>query len=99
MNQVEYTALITVINSLKSQLSGLETLVATIANVGKEHKATKPTQKNSDYSDSLTLTDEEETLLANHLQFAEDMQIKRMEAEAKKHFESSMQEIADKDTK
>lgn len=96
MNQVEYTAIVTMIQALKSQIAGLETVIATIANVSREKQnPTRIVPKNQNFTDSSSLTEEEEIALEKMMKEAEETQLKRMEQEAKKHFEANMQQIAD----
>lgn len=94
MNQIEYTALTTMITSIKAQISGLETMIATISNVKKDIDKPVP-RKAPDFTDSVTLSDEDDLSLEKMIKEAQNAEIRRMASEAEKYGQNLMQNVID----
>lgn len=97
MNQVEYTALVTMISSLKAQLAGLETMVATIANVSRDQKSVQMPGVLS-AKDSNSLSQDEDDYLESVVMDARQNELDRMSKSAQEYFERNIQIVADDTT-
>ena len=83
------------ISSIKTQLQGLETLVAAISNYKKDDIKSVP-RKTPSFTDDQNLTDDEEISLEEMMAFAREQEIKRMTTEAEKYSQGLMQNVVDK---
>lgn len=92
MNQVEYTALTSMISTLKHQIAAVETLLATIANAKLEK--TRPVTRSSAPAD-VYLTADEDRAVAQDIEAFRQAELRRLEGKAEEYFAQKMQDAVD----
>jgi hypothetical protein len=82
------------IQTMKTQLAGLETMIAAIANFKKDDVKSVP-RKNPDYSTDQSLSEEEDLTIDKMIEMAREQELQRMALEAEKYGQTLMQESID----